>query len=141
MVEEILKRVLPKRLERKWIEWAYVDEEGNIFFDDVDLSIGGYWERYEGKPFFDDELRKGIEGELFENDPRFDVHACSPGMIFEIDEDGHGHFEFEVWDVKKDEVVFAGVAWGECQIEREGEDENYVECIIHTITLEPVEER
>jgi hypothetical protein len=138
MVEEILKRVLPKRLESKWLEWAYVDEGGNIIFEDVDLFSGGYWERREGEPFFDDELRKGIKRELFENDPNFSIHVCGSGMICEIDEDGHGVFEFEVWDVKKHEMVFTGVAWGECQIERERED--YVECIIHTVTLEPVEE-
>jgi hypothetical protein len=140
MVEEILKRVLPKRLERKWLEWAYVDRSGNIVFENVDLLSEGCWERCKGKPLFDDDLRKGIMRELFENDSNFDVHVCGSGRICEIDEDGHGVFEFEVWDVKKDRVVFAGVAWGECQIEREREDKNYVECIIHTVTLEPVEE-
>jgi hypothetical protein len=138
MVEEILKRVLPKRLEKKWLEWAYVDEEGNIIFENVDLSSGGYWERLEGEPFFDDELRKGIRRELFENDPNFNVHVCGSGMICEIDEDGHGVFEFEVWDVKKDKVVFRGVARGDCLMGTGMEA--YVECIIHTVTLEPVEE-
>jgi hypothetical protein len=140
MVEKIIRRILPKHLEKKWLGWAETDEEGNIFFDDVDMSLGGYWERYEGKPFFDDELRKEIERELFENDPNFSVRACGSGMICEIDEEGRGVFEFEVWDLKKDKVVFTGVAWGECQIEREREDKNYVECIINTVTLKPVED-
>ena len=138
MVEEILKRVLPKRLERKWLEWAYVDERGNITFENVDLSSGGYWERLEGEPFFDDELRKGIRRELFENNPNFNVHVCGSGMICEIDEDGHGVFEFEVWDVKKDKVVFRGVARGDCLMGTGMEA--YVECVIRTVTLEPVEE-
>jgi hypothetical protein len=138
MVEEILKRVLPKRLEREWLEWAYVDEEGNIIFDDVDLSPRGYWARLEGEPFFDDELRKEIMRELFENHPNFDVHVCGSGRICEIDEDGHGVFEFEVWDVKKDKIVFRGVARGDCLTE--DREETFVECIIRTVTLEPVEE-
>ena len=134
MVEKIIRRILPERLEKKWLGWAEIDERGNVLFG-MDLFIGGYWERYGGKPFFDDELRKEIERELFENDPNFSIRACGSGMICEIDEGGRGVFEFEVWDSKKDKVVFRGVAWGECQTEREGE--NYVECVIHTVTLKP----
>jgi hypothetical protein len=137
MVENIIRRILPEHLEKKWLTWAEIDERGNILFEDVEIYPAGYWERYEGKPFFDDDLRSGLKKELFEDDPGFDVHACGPGMICEIDEDGHGYFEFDVWDVRKDRQVFRGTAWGECVV---NEEEGYVDCIIRTVVLKPVEE-
>jgi hypothetical protein len=135
MVEEVLKRI-----PRRWRGWAgiSIDERGNIHFEGVALLSRGFWERLEGEPFFDDELRKGIRRALFNYDPDFDVRVCGSGMICEIDENGHGTFEFEVRDVKKNRVAFRGVAQGNCLM---GTGiEAYVECIIHTITLKPVEE-
>ena len=139
MVEEILKRVLPKRLEWKWLTWAKVDERGNIIFKGLALLSKGFWERLEREPFFYDELRKGIMRELFENDPNFDIHVCGSGMICKIDEEGRGTFELEVWDSKKDRVVFRGVAQGKCLMGPTGMGA-HATCIINTVTLKPVEE-
>jgi hypothetical protein len=137
MVEEILKRI-PERWRLWWRWWASIDEHGNIHFEGVALFPKGFWKRVEREPFFNDELRKGIKRALFRYDPDFDVHVCGSGMTCGIDENGRGVFEFEVRDVKKNRVVFRGVARGNCLM---GTGiEAYVECIIHTITLEPVEE-
>jgi hypothetical protein len=136
MVKKTIRRILPEHLEKKWLGWAEIDKRGNIIFEDVEIYPAGYWERYKGKPFFDDELGSGLKKVLFEDDPRFDVYACSPGMICEID-DGHGYFEFDVWDVKEDKQVFRGAAWGVCVVD---EEEGYVDCIIRTVVLKPVEE-
>jgi len=101
---------LPLDILRFWVETAYV-EDGTIVFDAPDIFVGGYWERKEGKPFYDDELKKALKDYLFNNNPNYSILVCPVGAICEIDKEGNGMLEFEVWDVRKDKPIFKGAVY------------------------------
>jgi hypothetical protein len=136
-VEELLKLhniELPPDVLDFWKRAAYVDN-GVIVFEGPDILVGGYWEWREGKPFYDDELKKALKDYLFNNNPNYSIHVCPAGAICEINEEGNGMLEFDVWDVRKDKQIFKGAVYVSSAYF--GED-NYIETPVISIALQPL---
>jgi hypothetical protein len=76
-------------------------ERGVINFEGLEIFVDGYWERIEGKPFFDAELEKSLKTSIFKDNPKYSIHVCSVGKICEVRKDGSAYIEFEVWDKEK----------------------------------------
>ena len=130
--------VLPPKIAEFWDRAAYVEEDGKIDFPDVvfDTDVEGYWERVEGKPFFDDELRKALSWYLFDKDPKYSIIVCPAGSVCEISEDS-GYFEFMVFDTEKDKLVFSGAVMGTAAWEKEADGKTYTRFLPRYIVLEP----
>jgi hypothetical protein len=125
---------LPLDILEFWARTAYVDD-GVIVFDGPDILVGGYWEIGRGEPFYDDELKKALKDYLFNNNPNYSILVCPIGAICEIDKEGNGMLEFEVWDVRKDKPIFKGAVYvSHTYFDLDG----YIETPVISIALEPL---
>ena len=130
--------VLPPKIAEFWNGAAYIEENGEIVFENPDQEpISGYWDNSNKTPYFDYELEKYLSWYLFDNDPRYGIIPCRPGMVCEINEDGHGYLEFEVYDRENREYLFVGRVIGHASWKEEG-DETFVEFVPIAIALEPL---
>jgi hypothetical protein len=137
-LKEYFNIVLPPKIAEFWDRAGYVADDGLIDFEDVDGElVSGYWERFEGAPFFDNELAKYLSWYLFDKDPKYSITVCPAGAVCEIHEDD-GYFEFVVYDTEKHEVIFIGTVMGSATWKEEAEDKTYVEFIPTGIVIEPL---
>jgi hypothetical protein len=128
---------LPSNIAEFWDRAAYVEESGAIFFESAEPEIvEGYWE-VGREPFFDRELEKYLSWYLFDNNPNIFIHACEPGTVCVVDDEGRAYLEFEVYERGEGKIHFAGAVGGHSRV-KEVDGTSYVEFVPEYIVLKPL---